>query len=214
MRTQAFALLTLGALLLGAALAACGADTSASPSSGFPQAGASNAAGDNGMSPIGADFPETPIIEAGVPTDAPELFDAAPDTSTDPLCVLEPQLSAGATPGAMFPSNWLRPRFRVAAADFDLFQIRLHSAAESHDLVIYTTAKTWYLPKEIWSGQGANSGLGAAASGGAIAVTIRALDSSAPFTAARASGTFNVAPASASGSILFPTVVSWALSPS
>lgn len=170
-------------------------------------------AGDSGMNPIADDFPDQPIVEDGVPANAPDLFAAATDTATSPLCVLEPQLSSGDLPGAMFPKNWLRPRFRVAASDFDLFQIRLHSPAESNDLVVYTTGKTWYLPKQIWSGQGANPGLGAAAAGGAVTVTIRALDSKAPQSAARVSGSFNVAAASASGSVLFPTLTSWSLTP-
>ncbi|MES1172949.1 MAG: hypothetical protein ABUL62_01380 [Myxococcales bacterium] len=178
-------------------------------------AGASDAgaAGDPAMGPIATDFPKAPILEVGVPPNAPEIFDAATDTLTSPLCVLEPQLSAGDVPGAMFPSNWLRPRFRFSAVDVDLFQIRLHSAAESNDLVVYTTAKTWYLPKEIWAGQGAKAGLGAAAAGGQITVTVRALDSSAPLASASVSGTFNIAPASTSGSILFPTLNSWAATP-
>ncbi|MEI9936872.1 MAG: hypothetical protein WDO69_06590 [Pseudomonadota bacterium] len=156
-----------------------------------------------------SDFPEPPILEDGVPADAPELFATATDDLTSPLCVLEPQLSSGSVPGAMFPSNWLRPRFRVAAADFDLYQIRLHSAAERDDLVVYTTKKTWYLPKDIWRGQGSNAGLGAAAAGSEINVTIRALDTNAPLTAARVSGTFSVAPAVASGSVLFATATTW-----
>jgi len=133
------------------------------------------------------------------------LFAAASDSLTSPLCVLEPQLSSGRVPGAMFPSNWLRPRFRVAAANFDLYEIRLHSAAERNDLLVYTTKKTWYLPKGIWHGQGSNAGLGAAAAGGEVSVTIRALNISAPLTAASVSGSFNIAPAVASGSVLFST---------
>ena len=133
----------------------------AHPTAGATATGGTNAseAGEAGNSEAGAgeeagaspgpasDFPEQPILEAGVPADAPALFAAAADTLTSPLCVLEPQLSSGNLPGAMFPSNWLRPRFRLAAADFDLYQIRLHSAAEQNDLVVYTTEKSWYLPK-------------------------------------------------------------------
>lgn len=175
-------------------------------------AGAAGEAGASSTEP-GHDFPDDPILEPGVPANVAELFNAAKDSLSSPLCVLEPQLSAGSVPGAMFPSNWLRPRFRVSATDVDLFQFRLHSPKESHDLVVYTTTKTWYLPKSIWSGNGSNVGLGAAAAGSAITVTIRALKSSEPTAAASVSGAFNVAPAVATGSILFATQTSWSLSP-
>jgi hypothetical protein len=178
---------------------------------GDSEAGAGGEAG--ALPGTASDFPEQPILEDGVPADAPELFAAATDTLTSPLCVLEPQLSSGSVPGAMFPSNWLRPRFRLAAADFDLYEIRLHSAAERNDLVVYTTEKSWYLPKSIWQGQGSNIGLGRAAAGSEISVTVRALNSNAPETAARVSGSFNVAPAVASGSILFPVTTTFTFTP-
>jgi len=81
----------------------------------------------------------------------------------------------------------------------------LHSTAERNDLVVYTKEKTWYLPKDIWHGAGSNPGLGAAAAGGTVSVTVRALNTNAPLTAASVSGSFSVAPAVASGSILFTT---------
>src|SRR6478752_10820994 len=196
---------TSGASLGGARSGSGGESVGEAGAGGENQAGAG---GDGAVTPgTATDFPEQPILVDGVPANAPELFAAAKDTSTNPLCVLEPQLSADTVPGAMFPSNWLRPRFRVAAADFDLYEIRLHSAAESNDLVVYTKQKTWYLPKGIWRGSGVNAGLSVAASGGAVSVTIRALNSSAPQTAARVSGSFDITPAVASGSILFPTAV-------
>ena len=200
-----------------------GGGSGAGAGGGAPTAGSTPAGGEAGASEGGAageggaggemgtpfgdgnDFPKQAIVEDGVPANAPELFAAASDSLTSPLCVLEPQLSSGSVPGAMFPSNWLRPRFRVAAADFDLYEIRLHSAAERNDLLVYSTKKTWYLPKGIWQGQGSNAGLGAAAAGGTVNVTIRALNTSAPLTAASVSGSFNIAPAVASGSVLFTT---------
>ena len=192
------------------------------PTAGETAGGAAGEGGDSdpgtggeGGAPLGSarDFPEQPILEAGVPADATALFAAATDSLSSPLCVLEPQLSSGSVPGAMFPSNWLRPRFRLAAADFDLYEIRLHSAAERNDLVVYTREKSWYLPKDIWHGQGSKRGLGAAAAGSEVSVTIRALNTNAPLAAARVSGSFQIAPAVASGSILFPATTSWSPSP-
>lgn len=112
----------------------------AAGAAGESEAGAAGEGGAGGE--VGAlfgdanDFPKQAIVEDGVPANVPDLFAAASDSLTSPLCVLEPQLSSGRVPGAMFPSNWLRPRFRVAAANFDLYEIRLHSAAERNDLLV------------------------------------------------------------------------------
>ncbi|MES1182888.1 MAG: hypothetical protein ABUL60_03680 [Myxococcales bacterium] len=168
--------------------------------------GNAGAAGDGPTAP-GLDFPEQPIFEAGVPANAPELFGDPEDFSAGDLCVLEPQLSAGTAPGAMFPSNWLRPRFRLAADGFDLFEIRLRSAAEKHELVVYTTKPTWYLPKPIWRGTAA------AAAGGTVAVTVRALNVSSPGTPVGVSGSFSIAPVAATGSVVFDTDYGQGLTP-
>ena len=53
---------------------------------------------------------------------------------------MEPQLSNGDVPGALFPANWLRPRFRFTnIGDADLFEIRLQAESQTNDLVVYTT---------------------------------------------------------------------------
>lgn len=170
-------------------------------------AGQGGEAGEASTPPISdaLDFPATPIFEAGVPPNAGDLFGPKTELGSGPLCVLEPQLSTPDSAGAMLPSNWLRPRFRIAADGVDLFEIRLHAAAEKHDLIVYTTRKSWYLPNAIWSGSGANPGLAAAAAGGVVTVTVRAIDSKAPSTPIGTSGTFNIAPAAVSGSIVFFT---------
>jgi len=193
-----------------------GHDSAVGGRSGSPTLGDGGAPEEGGapaMHGDATDLPQEPILEDGVPANAPELFGAATDDAAGALCVLEPQLSADGADGAMFPSNWLRPRFRFVADDFDLFELRLHSDAERNDLVVYTKEPSWYLPQFIWQGGGTNAGLGAAAAGGIVSVTIRALDSSAPGSAARVDGTFRIAPAAASGSILFPAMQAWATSP-
>ncbi len=48
--------------------------------------------------------------------------------------------------GALFPRDWLRRRVLFTApADLDVFEIRLHSDAETNDLVVYTTNRRWVL---------------------------------------------------------------------
>ncbi len=55
--------------------------------------------------------------------------------------------------GALFPNNWLRPRFKYAAlGGQNLFEIRLHAASQLNDLVVYTSNTTWAMPKDIWLG--------------------------------------------------------------
>jgi hypothetical protein len=185
-----------------------GGTSAGGTSAGGTSAGGTSAGGAAGSGPkMGDDFPSAPIFGSGVPTNAPALFGAAGSFTPGALCVLEPQLASGSSLGALFPSNWLRPRFRVSAAGVDLFEIRLHSAAEAHDLVAYTLQKTWYLPASIWSG------LTAAAAGQTVIVTIRALSSAAPATPIGVTGSFDIAPAAVSGSITFMSTVGAALAP-
>jgi hypothetical protein len=172
------------------------------------------------------DFPAEPIMGMGVPANVAELFGEPTQFTPGSLCVLEPQLSSPGKEGAMLPANWVRPRFRVAApAGIDLLEIRIHSPVEKNDLVAYTTydggatAPSWYLPKEIWAGPGGDmvsaSGNGFAnnAAGHPITVTIRGINSKAPGTPVGVSGDFHVAPVVATGSMVFWTVNSAAVTP-
>src|SRR6187401_657355 len=88
------------------------------------------------------DFPSDPLLDTGGaainPADLAPF--AEPDSfSAGNLCVVEPQLSDGDTPGALFPANWLRPRFRwQGGANNALYEVRLHNEIEANDLVAYT----------------------------------------------------------------------------
>ncbi|HET9957069.1 MAG TPA: hypothetical protein VFQ61_21380 [Polyangiaceae bacterium] len=166
-----------------------------------------------------ADFPEQPIMGEGVPANAPTLFGADPAAFTaGTLCVLEPQLSNGSTPGTMIPANWVRPRFKFNAMGANLFEIRIKNAAQKHELVAYTTKTTWYMPKEIWAGNVANSiaaGSGAAnnGAGAPFEVTIRGVNTASPGTPVGVKGEFHVAPVVATGSMVFWTVNSAVVTP-
>lgn len=175
------------------------------------------------------DFPAEPIFEAGVPSNAAELFGDPSNFMPGTLCALEPQLSANGKEGAMMPANWVRPRFRVAApAGIDLLEIRIHSPAEKNDLVVYapnsTTpgapASSWYMPKEIWAGKGGEPNLPAAGNGFAnnaagqpVTVTIRGVNSKSPGTPVGVTGDFHIAPVVTTGSMVFWTVNSAAVTP-
>jgi hypothetical protein len=174
------------------------------------------------------DFPADPIIEMGVPANAPMLFGDPMNFMPGSLCALEPQLSAGDKEGAMMPANWVRPRFRVAApAGIDVLEIRIHSPAEKNDLVVYTPnsakagspASSWYMPKEIWAGTGgadvpaAGNGFANNAAGQPVTVTIRGVNSKSPSMPVGVTGTFNIAPVVATGSMVFWTVNSATVTP-
>ncbi|MCE9573448.1 MAG: hypothetical protein K8W52_09840 [Deltaproteobacteria bacterium] len=96
------------------------------------------------------DFPAAPIIEPGAPADAPDLF-TDPGTASGGPCLLEPQI------GALFPNNWVRPRFNlVPPAGQNLFEIRVHADDEANDLVAYTTSPLWTMPTTVWAGLAAH----------------------------------------------------------
>jgi hypothetical protein len=175
------------------------------------------------------DFPADPILEMGVPANAPMLFGDPMNFMPGSLCALEPQLSGGGKDGAMMPANWVRPRFRVAApAGIDLLEIRVHSPVEKNDLVVYTLnsstpgapASSWYLPKEIWAGKGGDPNLPASGNGFAnnaagqpVTVTIRGVNSKSPGMPVGVTGDFNIAPVVATGSMVFWTVNSATVTP-
>jgi hypothetical protein len=146
-----------------------------------------------------ADFPKDPIIDPSAPASAPGLF--GPAGSGNPSggpCLFEPE------PGALFPSNWLRPRFRFnPGGDQNLFEIRLHSADEIDDLVVYTGSSLWTMPAPMWQS------LALHATSGPITMTVRgahfngqALDG-APSVGT--SGPITIAPAAAAGAIVYWT---------
>ena len=98
-----------------------------------------------------SDFPSAPILDGNVPANAATLFGPAGMFSAS-LCVVEPQLSAGSQPGALFPANWARPRFRMSPANGEnLFEIRIQAPSEAGELVAYTVNTVWQLPAAVWT---------------------------------------------------------------
>jgi len=114
--------------------------------------------GDSGttgpVTPTGpvADFP-TPVIDGNAPANAAALFGPTSQgvTSGGP-CLVEPAADA------VYPQNWLRPLFTWQAANGEnLFELRLHVANQIDDLVVYTDATTWTMPKTMWDALRAHS---------------------------------------------------------
>jgi len=147
------------------------------------------------------DFPTQPIFDAtsgsAPPANAASLF-GAPDNYDAGGCVLEPHLSEGKQPGALFPRNWLRPRFRwKPLPGEDLWEIRLASDEQAADLVAYTTRSSWTLPREIWKAVTANT------AGAPITVTIRGVQRSARKKPSGSRGSFAIAPTEARGKLVY-----------
>ncbi len=93
-----------------------------------------------------SDFPKAPIVDASAPPNAPGLFKNAMGSDTGGPCVVEPE------PNALFPDNWLRPRFRwIPTAGENLFELTLHTSGEVNDLVVYTANPMWTMDKAMWT---------------------------------------------------------------
>ncbi len=114
-------------------------------------------------------------------------------------CLLEPEV------GSLYPHNWLRPRFHwIAANGENLFELRVHADNQVNDLVVYTSATMWTMPKPMWDGLRGHSPdvpmtvavRGGVYSGGAL--TGEALGSNGPI---------GIAPVDAPGTIVYWSIV-------
>ncbi|HEY8038531.1 MAG TPA: hypothetical protein VIF15_02005 [Polyangiaceae bacterium] len=149
------------------------------------------------------DFPPQPIDDgpdggAPAPAGSGSLFGGpGQGAQSGGPCLIEPEV------GSLYPKNWLRPRFAwIAAGGENLFELRLHVANQSSDLVVYTTASQWTMPKAMWDALRGHSNdvpmtvsvRGGVYSGGSL--TGEALGST---------GSLGIAPVDAPGSIVYWT---------
>lgn len=201
----------LSAALVGsaavAAITACGSDGTRST---FNVLGQDDAGDDAGSAvdaaPVVHDDFKDPIFADGAPPNAPEAF-AKPDVTATAdggaaagPCLYEPEI------GSLFPNNWLRPRFRFAAAQGEnLFRIEMKVPNQVSPLVVYTTKSGYTLDKKLWDTL-------AATGYGTVHVTVRSavVDATGSLTAGPFKGTegdIEVAPpeVQATGSVLYWT---------
>lgn len=177
---------------------------------GLSDTGAINADASPTCNPCN-DFPNAPVIDPGTPladggpgipaapANAAALFSGAPGANSGATgpCIVEPEL------GTLYPSNWLRPRFRYLHPTHNLFEIRLHSTGELNDLVVYTRSPAWTMPKAMWQSVAAN------VQGKPFTLTIRSAtydDAKGTITDGPSAATntdFTVAPAPALGSVVY-----------
>lgn len=121
-------------------------------------------------------------------------------TGTGGPCLYEP------ASGALFPNNWLRPRFIwTAPSDQTLFELHFHSSAESTDLFVYTTETKWTMPKELWTSLASN------VQDTLVTVGIRGA-SSGGTPSAGTETSFAIAPAPAQGAMVFWSTESFSTS--
>jgi hypothetical protein len=173
-------------------------------SGGGPPIGTDNPKGDPCVANKNCtDFPANPIFDDGVAPGDVAGFGSPGNLAAPAFCLMEPQLSAGNTPGAMFPANWLRPRFRWDGAPAGaVFEIRLHTDTETSDLVAYTKQSTWLVPFNIWQKMGANVRT--------VQTTVRAL---AGGQVTGIQGNFEIAPVVAGGNMVYWGTISSLVSP-
>jgi hypothetical protein len=202
------------ALALASAVAFAASCASTAGDNGVPGgiSGRDGSVGDDGgFPPLGEggpglacspcdDFPPNPILDGNASQDAAHLFGPMEaGASSGGPCLVEP------ASGALFPQNWLRPRFLLApgTSGQDLFEIRLHTPNEANDLVVYTSKTQWTMPKDMWTG------LTNHAVGTPIVVSVRGVSSGGGSPALGSSGDFTIAPATADGAMVYWTTAAF-----
>jgi hypothetical protein len=153
------------------------------------------------------DFPATPILDtsdadAGAPpANAAQLF-GSPDagSASGGPCLIEPEV------GALYPNNWLRPRFVWNTPNTqNLFELRLHVANQANDLLVYTAENGWTMPEAMWVALSSHSQdvpITVTVRGGLLTGTSTTLTNESTGS----SGPIGIAPVSAPG-----TIVYWAI---
>jgi hypothetical protein len=128
-----------------------------------------------------------------VPSNPSSLF-SNPSTSGGP-CLVEPQ------DGTMFPNGWTRARISWAPASSsqNVFEVRLHSDSEDHDLVVYTSNTNLTLPASLWQALSTNL------VGPSVVVTVTASSASGGNAASSQTAAFTISPVPALGALIYWT---------
>lgn len=148
-------------------------------------------------------FPAEPLFDEGIDATQVAAF-ADPEQFSPGVCVFEPHLSDEKGVGALFPMNWLRPRFRYTGTGAEtLWEIRFSAESQEKDLVAYTRGTEWILPQDAWESiaQGIQDD---------ITVTVRG---QSPTGVVGMRGSFRVVPVLAGGSMVFWGTSSSVVSP-
>lgn len=188
------------ALAGGTSTLSCTGDLEPPPSStssggGGPGGGGAGGAGGSMDGPY-YDFPETPVIEAGLPANVGDLFDAATGEPTGGPCLSEPAIDA------MVPRNWTPLLFEwTAPVEQNVFELRLKVDNQVNELVIYNAQPTFTIDGAMWTSLTEHS------AGHDIDVTLRGATlmngalTAGPFLGA--SGPVHIAPVAAPGAVVY-----------
>jgi hypothetical protein len=157
-----------------------------------------------------ADFPATPVLDmpdgggGAAPASSPQLFGpASQGAQSGGPCLVEPEI------GALYPNNWLRPRFAWTTANSEsLYELRVHADNQTNDLVVYTTQMQWTMPQTMWAALSADSQdvpmtvsiRGGLLNGGGPTPTLQG-------EALGSSGAIGIAPVGAPGTIVYWAVI-------
>lgn len=146
------------------------------------------------------DFPLEPIGAGGIrnPIALVKAFEAAPQNASGGPCISEP------TFGALYPRNFTPPLIEwIPAASQNVFELRLHIDNQANDLLVYTDGASYTLDDALWSKLAEHS------QARDITISIRgaqlAGDQVQGSVSAGSSGAVRIAPADASGAIVYWT---------
>jgi hypothetical protein len=160
------------------------------------------------------DFPSAPILDPlGKPSGDPSsLFGNAGAGSTGGgPCLVEP------ADGALYPKNWLRPRvyWTPGSNSQNVFEVRVHSDFEAHDLVVYTTNNYYALDSATWTAiaKGVLNDAGQLSTGNLVGTsltfTVRGAASGGGTPAVSNTTKILIAPAIADGALVYWTTASF-----
>ena len=137
------------------------------------------------------DFPAVPQVSGSVPANTGQIF-GTPGGGAGGPCIIEPPNEA------LFPNNWLRPRFRFSVpAGHGVFEIRVHADNQGNDLVVHTATPEWTMPKEMWYALASHT------QDRPIQVTVRSAALGGGAVLASAPSTFTIAPVQATGKMVY-----------
>ena len=147
------------------------------------------------------DFPASPIVDDGLPSDIADQFAAGASEPSGGPCLQEPTLDA------MVPGNWTPLLFEWSApAELTVFELQLEVDNQVNPLLIYTANPAHTIDASIWAALTSHSG------GEDIHIRVRGagFDGASLTTAVRtgSEGDIHLAPVDAPGSVVYWTASS------
>ena len=158
----------------------------------------SSTSGGTSGSTVSSDFPGQAVLVGGLPNYLPTLFAADGGSASTGPCLSEPTLDA------LVPRNWTPLHFEwTPVGNENVFELRLHVANQTNDLVVYTSSDSYDLDASVWNALADHS------AGEDVQITLRGASLvSGAFTEGPdlgASGAIHLSTAAASGAVVYWT---------